>query len=226
MDPRYDQEGVEPEVDLFESDDAFLLRAALPGVQPQDIHLEATGRRIFLSAESSALSAASQDQPPPIRHRKGHFSRGARFQFTTILPFEINPDAAQARYKNGMLTLRLPKRQAEEHRRVPIPIQAGEMEAQSAPSGAPATPSPAPANTSSAPPPPEERSHEGRPAAKMGMAYTPTGSEDHTTKAQSLTQQQAQPSRTPQTNGVTSAVTTGQTNPLEPPPPQPANPKT
>lgn len=226
MDPRNDPEGVEPEVDLFESDDSFLLRVALPGVQPQDIQLEANAYGIFLSAESGTSSSAAQDQQPPIPHLQGPYFHGVQFHFATTLPFEIDPDAAQARYKNGMLTLRLPKRQAEAHKRIPIPIQPEEEEPQPAPAQAPVAPAPNPTNASSPPPPAEEPMHEGRPAAKMGMAYVPTGSEDHTTKAQSLAKQQAESSRNPQTNGVTSTVTTGQTNPLEPPPPQPTTPKT
>lgn len=220
MDPRDDPGSVEPEIDLFESDDAFLLRAALPGVRPEDIHVEASSYQVFLSAAGTAPLFPPKGRQARILHRKGRASQAGRYAFTTPLPYEIDPDAVQARYQHGMLFVRLPKRQAAAHRRVPIPIEAVE-----APMTAPSVPTVS-APAQSAPTPPEEWMHEGRPAAKLGLAYIPTGSEDHTTKAQSLSQQQAQPSRSPQTIGGTSAVTTGQTNPLEPPPPQPATQKT
>ncbi len=51
----------------------------------------------------------------------------------------------------------------------------------------------------------------------MGMAYTPSGSEDHTTKAQSVGRQADTEHQKQQNNRDVSSVTTGQTNPLEPP---------
>src|SRR5262249_18447942 len=42
----------EPDADIFENDNEYIIQAALPGVNPQDIHVEATEDSIALSAET------------------------------------------------------------------------------------------------------------------------------------------------------------------------------
>ncbi|HZO91810.1 MAG TPA: Hsp20/alpha crystallin family protein [Chthonomonadaceae bacterium] len=156
--------GAEPDVDIYETDNEYIIQAALPGVDPKDIHIEATEDSIALSAQcrsqfegqgqpvnvqpqgqtpqgtqsqgttqtttqTGTPSAAGQanlpaQQQPYVQHRQSRFSGIECFQFSTTLPAEIDPNAVKANFRNGMLELRLPKRQAPTSKRIPISVQA------------------------------------------------------------------------------------------------------
>jgi len=90
-------------VDLYEEGDSYVLRATMPGVQPEDIDLSVTGNTISVRAETR--------QPPETRPRN-YFIREhepARYARTITLPSEIDPDQIVANYEHGVLTVRLPK---------------------------------------------------------------------------------------------------------------------
>lgn len=217
--PSLSETGAEPEVDVYESDDAFTIHAALPGVNPQDIWIEATQNSIQLTAEGHSpfrpeapVQAAGQPpQWPHTQHRQSRYSRIHRFQFAYALPSEIDADAVKAGFHNGLLELHLPKLRPAGHRSVPIPIHADDSDSGAAWMAAEvsAARNVMPASTLAM--------HEGDPTAKMGMAYTPSGSEDHTTKAQSVGRQADTEHQKRQNNRDAGSVTTEQTSPLEPP---------
>ncbi len=69
----------EPDVDVMENDKEYTLRAALPGIEPQDIHVEATENSITLWAESRT-PFAGQDQQGNLQSQdqQGKFQGGAQ----------------------------------------------------------------------------------------------------------------------------------------------------
>jgi HSP20 family protein len=110
--------GVFPAVNLYESGDAYVLTAELPGVSPQDIDISIEGSTLTLRGEKKIETAKSEDTNA---HRLERQSGSFRRAFD--LPFRIDADKVEAIHKNGVLMLRLPK--TAEARPRQISVQAG-----------------------------------------------------------------------------------------------------
>ncbi|CCF83970.1 Hsp20/alpha crystallin family protein [Nitrolancea hollandica] len=114
-------------LDLRETDNAYVIQAELPGVQPENVHLQVQDDTLQLSGEVKQ-EQQEQGQQWVLRERRyGHFQR------TMTLPMPVQSDQANAEFENGILTVTLPK--APEARGKSIPIRGGErsqpIEAQS-----------------------------------------------------------------------------------------------
>ncbi len=97
-----------PHVDLYETDDAIVLKATVPGVKPEDLQVSITGDVLTLRGEVRE-DAEEEGATYYLRERRyGTFSRSIR------LPAPVVADEAEATFENGVLTLVLPK--AEEAR--------------------------------------------------------------------------------------------------------------
>lgn len=106
-----------PALDIQDQNDAFLVSASLPGVRPEDVHIEARGNQVMLNGQIREEQETEQGNYLLRERRMGQFSR------TVTLPSEVNPEAAQATYTNGILTLRLPKSEAGRSHQIPIHTQ-------------------------------------------------------------------------------------------------------
>jgi HSP20 family protein len=135
--PQWAAEGgsnVEPDVDLFERDGEYTLFAALPGVKPEDVHVEATDNSVRLWAEYRSVMPqqdAESGQGETVRpHRQSRYSSEGRFEFSYTLPGDILADKARAEFNNGRLELHLPKAQMDTTSPVKqIPVITGENQA-------------------------------------------------------------------------------------------------
>ena len=103
-----------PAVDIQEQEDAFVVQASLPGVRPEDVRIEARGNQVTLSGQVQKQQETERGNYLVRERRIGQFYR----RFT--LPTEVNSDAAEASFANGILTLRLPKSEAERTRQIPV----------------------------------------------------------------------------------------------------------
>jgi HSP20 family protein len=90
-------------VDLAESDKGFTLRAALPGVKPEDVQITIHGDTLTIRGESTT-SEERKEQNWIIREQ-----RSGAFHRMITLPADVNPDAAEAHFQDGVLELSLPK---------------------------------------------------------------------------------------------------------------------
>ncbi len=107
--------GVYPSVNLFESEEGYVLTAELPGVAPESVEVSIEGSTVTLSGERKIEYAAAEGTAVHRRERQsGTFRRGFE------LPTEIDIDAAKATHKNGVLTLNLPKSPASKPRQITI----------------------------------------------------------------------------------------------------------
>ena len=103
-----------PAVDMYETGDAIVVKAALPGVKPEDVEITTVGNTLTIKGESKEEAENKQGDYFYQEHRYGSFCRS----FT--LSTDIKADEAQAQFENGVLTLTLPK--AEEAKRKSIKI--------------------------------------------------------------------------------------------------------
>ena len=96
-------------LDVYETKKELIFIASLPGVTPEDILIEATADQLKISGERKPLYA--NDEAKQIL--KGNIHEGVgKFEAVYSLPFEINPESVEARFKNGALELHLPKVEA------------------------------------------------------------------------------------------------------------------
>ena len=90
-------------VDLWETNDAYHLRADLPGLTPEEIDINVTADTVALTGETKVPQDVTNDGWLRQERRIGKFQRA----FT--LPVQIDPDKVQATFTHGVLDLVLPK---------------------------------------------------------------------------------------------------------------------
>jgi HSP20 family protein len=90
-----------PPVDIEEEDDAYVLEVELPGVKRDDVHIELVGNELTISGELK-----ERERTGIVRRRT---RRVGRFDYRVMLPSQVNADGIQARMKEGVLTVRVPK---------------------------------------------------------------------------------------------------------------------
>lgn len=102
-------------VDVAEKNGAYLVTAELPGVKKEDIQLSIDGAQVTLSAETKREKEASQDER--VLHTERVYGKLSR-SFT--LPQEIDETKAEAKFKDGVLELTLPKKAAAQRKQISI----------------------------------------------------------------------------------------------------------
>ena len=103
-----------PSVDVSETDDTFEVRAELPGVAKDDLHVSVKDNLLTLSGEKRQENV---DDPQNYRRAERRYGN---FQRSFTLPAEVNTDDIKAEYTDGVLTLSIPKPEAAKPTEVPI----------------------------------------------------------------------------------------------------------
>jgi HSP20 family protein len=96
----------EMRVDVSETDQAYTVKAQLPGAKKDDVHVKIDGNFVSISAEVKEEKQTKDDKARSLTQELyyGSLSRGFS------LAYEINEKEAQANFSDGILTLTLPKR--------------------------------------------------------------------------------------------------------------------
>ena len=103
-----------PSVDISETDDVFEVRAELPGVAKDDLHVSVKDNLLTLSGEKRQEKADDTQNHRRVERRYGNFQR----RFT--LPSEVEADDIKAEFNDGVLTLSIPKPEAVKPTEIPI----------------------------------------------------------------------------------------------------------
>jgi HSP20 family protein len=106
-------------IDLIEHDDSFEVRAAVPGVRPDDVEVTVQGERVTVRAELRSSDEQRGDNWLMREQRAGTMQR------SITLPSPVSSDKAEARIDQGILSLRLPKVQGDQVRRISVTTGAG-----------------------------------------------------------------------------------------------------
>ena len=101
-----------PLADLSETDNAYVVKVDLPGVNKDQVDIQLQDRELVISGE------ITDDQNGARRHRSTR--RTGRFEFRTYLPGEVNADAVTAQLSDGVLTVTVPKSEAAKPRKIEI----------------------------------------------------------------------------------------------------------
>jgi HSP20 family protein len=100
-------------VNVSESEEAFTLTAALPGMSPEDLSLEVANGTLELKASRSTKAPEGYRA---LRRERGALSIERSFR----LGAKIDTDAIEATFEHGLLTVTLPKRAAAQPRQIAI----------------------------------------------------------------------------------------------------------
>lgn len=103
-----------PRVDVFETEHAFLVHADIPGVKPGDIHLNFENGQLSLHGKVNA--GAAQPNSLLREYAIGDYHRAF------ALNEEIDPGKISADYKQGVLTVTIPKRDELKPRKIEITV--------------------------------------------------------------------------------------------------------
>jgi HSP20 family protein len=106
-----------PLINLLEDKEHLYVEALTPGVDPQTLDISVLQNRLTVAGEKSRLP---NDVKPEAFHRSERAS--GKFVRTIDLPIEVNADAIQAEYKNGLLLITLPKAEKAKPRQVNVKI--------------------------------------------------------------------------------------------------------
>lgn len=113
-----------PSVDVFETEDALTLKADLPEVKTEDIDVRVENQTLTLRGQRKFAKEENFRGYHRIERSYGEFVR------SFAVPSTVDTDKVQADYKNGVLTITLPKKEAAKPRQVKVAIQDGEARAQ------------------------------------------------------------------------------------------------
>jgi HSP20 family protein len=114
----YDGRGeaaVRMKVDVAEANGAYTVTAELPGVKKEDIQVTIDGNQVTLAAEVKREREVTQDER--VLHSERIYGKATR-SFT--LPLEVDEAKAEAKFRDGVLELKLPKKAAAARKQVTI----------------------------------------------------------------------------------------------------------
>ncbi|MDH3444187.1 MAG: Hsp20/alpha crystallin family protein [Deltaproteobacteria bacterium] len=95
--------GWNPSIDLYETDDSFILEADLPGVKAEDVKVEVQNGDLLLEGRRSIEKSQSGGRFHTMERSSGYFTRQMR------LPESVVKGEIKAEFKDGVLRVTLPK---------------------------------------------------------------------------------------------------------------------
>ena len=107
-----------PSVDIYENQNELVVKADLPEVSEKDIDVHVENNLLTIRGERKFEKSVSEENYLRVERTFGAFSR------SFSLPNTVNAEAIAAEYKNGVLTVTLPKREESKPRQVKVNITA------------------------------------------------------------------------------------------------------
>jgi HSP20 family protein len=103
-----------PSLDLMETEASLVAEIEVPGINPDDIDISVTSDMLTVTGEKK--------QEIGEREKNYHFMERAygRFSRSIPLPTAVSPERVEARYKDGILTITMGKRQAAKSKRIEV----------------------------------------------------------------------------------------------------------
>jgi HSP20 family protein len=103
-----------PVLDVEESEDGFVLHVELPGVGPDDVEVSLEENILTITGERSFYRDRNADSFRRVERRFGRFHRSIR------MPDRVDSDRVEASYKDGLLTITVPKAEEAKPRRIEV----------------------------------------------------------------------------------------------------------
>jgi HSP20 family protein len=103
-----------PAVDIFEDKDAVKIVAELPGVKPQDVKLSLESNTLTIRGEKKQEAEEGNERVHRYERSYGSFERAF------VLPSTVDGEKISAEYRDGVLTVTVPKAERARPREIPV----------------------------------------------------------------------------------------------------------
>ena len=105
-----------PPVDIYETADSVVLKAELPGINPDDVEIRIEGNTLHLKGERKFEKEVKEEKFHRVERSQGTFTRGFS------LPNTVDANKVKAEYENGILTLTMPRREEAKPRTIKVNV--------------------------------------------------------------------------------------------------------
>jgi HSP20 family protein len=105
-----------PAVDIYETENELVIKADLPDINEKDLDVRVENNMLTIRGERKFEQKVNEDSYLRIERTYGSFSR------SFSLPNTVNTESIHAEYKNGVLTVQLPKRAESKPRQVKVNV--------------------------------------------------------------------------------------------------------
>ena len=103
-----------PSVDVRDQDGSYLLEAELPGRSEKDVDVKVERYRLTISSSNEEKQEEKRDGYLMRERRSSSFTR------SFVLPADVDREKIEANFKNGVLTLIIPKLASAKPRQIPV----------------------------------------------------------------------------------------------------------
>ena len=110
-----------PAVDIYETENELVLKADLPDIDEKNLDIRVENNMLTVRGERKFEQKVNEDNYLRIERTYGSFSR------SFSLPSTVNTEAIKADYKNGVLTVQLPKRAESKPEQVKVNVTNGNI---------------------------------------------------------------------------------------------------
>ena len=105
-----------PAVDIYETENELVAKADLPEVYEKDIDVRVENNTLTIRGERKFSKEVNEDNYLRVERAYGTFTR------SFSLPNTVNTEAIKAEYKNGVLTVSMPKREETKPKQIRISV--------------------------------------------------------------------------------------------------------
>ncbi len=106
-----------PAVDIYETADAFVVEAELPGIDAENIDVSVDDGVLTLRGERRLEKEVQEENYHRVERAYGVFTRAVR------LPADIDADKVKAGYDNGVLKVTIPKTEPKKPKSIPVSVE-------------------------------------------------------------------------------------------------------
>jgi HSP20 family protein len=107
-----------PAVDIFETEHNLVVKADLPDVKPEELDIRVENNILTIRGERKFDKKVNENNYLRVERSYGSFSRSFSLSNT------VNTESIQAEYKNGVLTLNIPKREEAKPKQIKVHVEA------------------------------------------------------------------------------------------------------
>lgn len=106
-----------PVVDIYETSDALVIKAEIPGIKKEDISVEVKDNTLSLKGERKFEKDVNEENYHRMERSYGSFCR------VFSLPTTVEQDKVKASFKDGVLEITLPKLEKEKPKQVTVDVE-------------------------------------------------------------------------------------------------------
>jgi HSP20 family protein len=106
-----------PAVDIFETEHELVVKADLPDIKPEELDVRVENNILTIRGERKFEKKVTEDKYLRVERTYGSFSRSFSLANT------VNAEAIKAEYKNGVLTLTVPKREEAKPKQIKVNVE-------------------------------------------------------------------------------------------------------